>query len=763
MSVSESGVSAAPSAELASYDPRNAPVSAAEQRERAARAWLPTLTTVLVHAVAAGVAAWPLALGESVASAALGAAFGVLGAHMATGTRLRTPVLLGGAALTIAVGVALRSLVVGGETLPEQLGPADASRLGDALLFFFGWAGLSFGLRTLSIRHRALTALEVLLVAFAFAQLVIAHRNGAINRPFEIADAILSAGGDPTDFFLWIGGAATVVVVLLLVRERSPFRALLHLAILGVVFWALQATTDILRPPPPDPAAGLGPGESDSDDESDAQEDQGGGGGRGRDEDLEFESEDSSQNQRYPVGIVLFHADVSSPTGTYYFRQSAFSQYNGVKLVRATRTDADRDLAESFPVGVLEVAEPPPTTRRDADGNEVPNGRVPLETTVALLAEHARPFAITSPERFTATRNPHPDRFRRTYRVRSQVMSADLPELLGTPVGDRSWQPELLAHYTQGPEDPRFRELAERIVAEKLPPGYQGDSVAQLWAITEWLGEHGSYSLRNDHAGADDPTADFLFGDLTGYCVHFAHAAVFLVRSLGIPARVGTGYAIPEANREGGSALLVMGDSSHAWPEVYVQGYGWVVADVAPATVLTPPGPPPDADLQRLLAELARGLEPLPVEEAEEAADLVRGWQTFRAGLRVALLFALVLGLVLLVGGKLWVRLAPRFLRGDALARAVYRAGLDALAGVALRRELGESREAFARRVGRAAPSFARLTQAHLGVAFGSRRRLSDVELRAALADVRRELRGDLPFWRRALGALSPWTWLLAR
>src|SRR5690606_26724776 len=62
----------------------------------------------------------------------------------------------------------------------------------------------------------------------------------------------------------------------------------------------------------------------------------------------------------------------------------------------------------------------------------------------------------------------------------------------------------------------------------------------------------------------------FLFGDLTGYCVHFAHAAVFLMRAVGVPARVGTGYALPEANRQGGSALLLRNSDQHAWPEVYL-------------------------------------------------------------------------------------------------------------------------------------------------------------------------------------------------
>ena len=39
-------------------------------------------------------------------------------------------------------------------------------------------------------------------------------------------------------------------------------------------------------------------------------------------------------------------------------------------------------------------------------------------------------------------------------------------------------------------------------------------------------------------------TAAFLFGNFTGYCVHSAHASVYLWRSLGLPARIGTGYLV---------------------------------------------------------------------------------------------------------------------------------------------------------------------------------------------------------------------------
>ena len=172
--------------------------------------------------------------------------------------------------------------------------------------------------------------------------------------------------------------------------------------------------------------------------------------------------------------------------------------------------------------------------------------------------------------------------------------------------------------------------------------------------MTGWLGREGIYSLKNEHSDAEDPTASFLFGDRTGYCVHFAHAATYLMRSLGVPARVATGYAVSESARQGGSSLLLSGAASHAWPEVFIDDFGWVVLDVYPERALDPPEQPMDADLQRLLGELARGASPIPLS----ATDLPKIKELAR---RITLTVR-DLGL-----GAVRLRAAPA-LRGEALA-----------------------------------------------------------------------------------------------
>ncbi|MCA9601503.1 MAG: transglutaminase domain-containing protein, partial [Myxococcales bacterium] len=240
--------------------------------------------------------------------------------------------------------------------------------------------------------------------------------------------------------------------------------------------------------------------------------------------------------------------------------------------------------------------------------------------------------------------------------------------------------------------------------------------------------------------------------------VHFAHAGVFLMRSIGIPTRVATGYAVPESNRQGGSGLVVTGADAHAWPEVYIDGFGWVVTDVSPAKVLSPAPPPPDPDLQRLLAELMRGEKPL-ADDAQAREDFGAVFRRWFDGAKRFLGGALAGALVFLVLAKIWRALVPLVASKRSRARVTYRAALDRLSELGRRRRIGETREAFARRLSGEFPHFVALTDAHLAEVFGEG---APSDPRPLLRAVVRERRA-LPFWRRALGTLSPWSWLRTR
>ena len=80
--------------------------------------------------------------------------------------------------------------------------------------------------------------------------------------------------------------------------------------------------------------------------------------------------------------------------------------------------------------------------------------------------------------------------------------------------------------------------------------------------------------------------ADFLdyllFESQKGYCVHYATAFVLLARAQGLPARFVQGYAFSLRNGQAD----VRSYMAHAWPEVYLDGFGWL--DFEP----TPPSHP---------------------------------------------------------------------------------------------------------------------------------------------------------------------------
>jgi hypothetical protein len=89
-----------------------------------------------------------------------------------------------------------------------------------------------------------------------------------------------------------------------------------------------------------------------------------------------------------------------------------------------------------------------------------------------------------------------------------------------------------------------------------------------------------------------------------------------------------------------------------------------------------------------------------------------------------------------------------------------YRACLDRLAEIGLRRSFGESRESFALRLGQLVPSFDRLTAAHVGWALGSRQVVLTKDLRRLHLEVVEQIHHSVPLWRRLLGALNPFSWL---
>ena len=370
---------------------------------------------------------------------------------------------------------------------------------------------------------------------------------------------------------------------------------------------------------PPD-RGGSGGGESQQGGQGQGSGQQGGGQGDA----VSSFSDQRQEASNVPVAVVVLHDDYDPPSGYYYFRQTAFSQYNGRRLVQDTTGKADSDLPGSFPTGRLRVEGE--VSRQDLLRR--------LDTTVALLQPHPRPFALVNPAELAPASNPDPVRFVRAYKVVSQVLAKGLPDMADLAVGNTTWRPSVLRHYTEGPRDPRYSDLAASCV-ELLRPGLRADPFAQAVAIQYWLSKNAIYSRSSDHESAEDPLADFLFGNRTGHCVYLAHSACLLYRARGIPSRVGAGYAVDGRNRGNGGSLLLRERDAHAWPEIYLDGLGWLPMDIAPERSLDPPDEGPDQGLQQMLGDMARqGAGRPPVEQ--EPAGHGNLQEALRAAARVA-------------------------------------------------------------------------------------------------------------------------------
>ena len=82
-----------------------------------------------------------------------------------------------------------------------------------------------------------------------------------------------------------------------------------------------------------------------------------------------------------------------------------------------------------------------------------------------------------------------------------------------------------------------------------------------------------------------DSADEFWFDRREGFCEHIASAFVVLMRAMGIPARLVTGYQGGELNGVDGFWIVRQSDA-HAWTEVWLAGRGWVRVD--PTSAVAP-------------------------------------------------------------------------------------------------------------------------------------------------------------------------------
>ena len=460
------------------------------------------------------------------------------------------------------------------------------------------------------------------------------------------------------------------------------------------------------------------------------------------------DGENENSDREAPVAVVVFRDDYEPLNGAYYFRESAYSQFNGTMLSYSNFEGMDSDLIKRFPENRIESSDPPPSEARHQL----------TRTTVGMLVPHKNPFGLESPVTYQNRTNPNNLRFKRTYDTYSLAPEYELEYLLNRETGNEDWSDQTLAEYLKIPDDDRYKSLATELLSE-LKPEFKEDPFAKAWTIKTYLDQNGIYSLKNQHAYESDPAASFLFGDLTGYCMHFSFAATYLFRSVGIPARVGIGYSVPASNRAGGSALLIQAIHGHAWPEVYLKDIGWVIIDPAPQQTLVDMTTDPQDSLQQMLGDMLRN-----EESFQEFMDSQRGnyfdITTFINTLYLIVIFILAMGYII----KAYRLSAPKFLADDKEGRLHFRAILDRLASIGVHRKFGESRERFAVRACSVAPSITEITKLHLALALGQSQQVEYKEEWQAFENaVVDEIKLNTNSRSQLLALLNPFSWLLTK
>ena len=141
-------------------------------------------------------------------------------------------------------------------------------------------------------------------------------------------------------------------------------------------------------------------------------------------------------------------------------------------------------------------------------------------------------------------------------------------------------------NYLEVPDTEAMREVRSAY-ADILGDGnftYAQDKLAVLMNIRQKMAETSEYSLRPGKTPANrDFVNYFLLENHKGYCIHYATSGVILARMAGIPARYATGYVIvgddfkeENKNPDGTYTIDIKDNRSHAWAEVYINGFGWM-------------------------------------------------------------------------------------------------------------------------------------------------------------------------------------------
>ena len=118
-----------------------------------------------------------------------------------------------------------------------------------------------------------------------------------------------------------------------------------------------------------------------------------------------------------------------------------------------------------------------------------------------------------------------------------------------------------------------------RRTAQDLTRGIGGD-FERVQAVVGWFRSEFTYALEVTEFPGLAGMVEFL-NARRGPCTYYAGASALMLRSLGVPTRIATGFLAQEYDADLG-LYTVTTREGHAWIEVYFEGFGWVTFDPTP-------------------------------------------------------------------------------------------------------------------------------------------------------------------------------------
>ena len=219
-----------------------------------------------------------------------------------------------------------------------------------------------------------------------------------------------------------------------------------------------------------------------------------------------------------------------------------------------------------------------------------------------------------------AVEKEYKQQFKSAYRAKMLVSDLNSAYFVYNPAGNKqledfqkerfdelrkvsSWNNEdtaFMNYYTFIPKGDDFDSI--RVLANKITQNI-ASPVDKIIAIR-------NYFLSNDETGqplfkyTDNPGVPglpsasklnyFLFENHKGYCAYYAGATLFLLRALGLPTRVATGFLTVDRSSKNKGWYWFYDDQAHAWTQVYFPGYGWIDFDTTIPSTEQQQSPAPD-------------------------------------------------------------------------------------------------------------------------------------------------------------------------